>query len=451
MHQGKAVDVVIAGSGIAGLTSALSAQEAGARVLVLEKAPETGGTSAVSGGTVWCAADLDAWLEVQPGGDPEMGRALIENFFEGIEWLRGQGVALEDLGDYAPYKFSRQVYGLLPDAGAAMETLASRFVEGGGTIQRRTALKKVEQGRRGEVSGVLASGPDGSVEIEAKAVVLATGGFQASAELRARHFGRWADRVVVRGSPYCTGDGFEAALEAGAGTAGPFNRFYGHTLPAPPAEMGLHNYATARPLFGEYGVLVNLNGERFEDEFLGDEICVHTAVEQPEATIFLIYDETVREKHGTVGPASKTRVNALEEIRKAGGEILEERNLEDLAESMASRWEVRQDRLLVTLADYNAACESGNSSSLSVPKTGGLEPVMTPPFYAIRLLIGMTFTYGGARVNSRAEVVDTSGASIRGLYAAGADVGGLYTLGYTGGLSIGLAYGRIAGKGAAAL
>ena len=102
MHQGKAVDVVIAGSGIAGLTSALSAQEARARVLVLEKAPETGGTSAVSGGMVWCAADLDAWLEVQPGGDPEMGWALIENFFEGIEWLRGQGVALEDFGDYAP-------------------------------------------------------------------------------------------------------------------------------------------------------------------------------------------------------------------------------------------------------------------------------------------------------------------------------------------------------------
>ncbi len=202
---------------------------------------------------------------------------------------------------------------------------------------------------------MLASGPDGSVEIEAKAVALATGGFQASSELRARHFGQWADWVVVRGSPYCTGDGLEAALEAGAGTAGPFNRFYDHTLPAPPADDG---------------------------------------------------------------PAQ----------------------LRD-----------RQDRLLVTLADYNAACESGNSSSLSVPKTGGLEPVMTPPFYAIRLLIGMTFTYGGVRVNSRTEVVDTSGASSRGLYAAGADVGGLYTLGYTDGLSIGLAYGKIAGKGAAAL
>jgi succinate dehydrogenase/fumarate reductase flavoprotein subunit len=281
--------------------------------------------------------------------------------------------------------------------------------------------------------------------------MIATGGFQASPDLRARYFGRWADRIVVRSNPYSTGDGFTAALGLGAGTIGPFSRFYGHMVPAPPAKTGLHNFTRVKPDFSHYALFVNLNGERFDDEFLGDEIDVQAAIHQPEGFVILIYDEAIRRKHATPPPGSRTEADRIKNIREAGGEILETTTIEALADRMASRWNVRRNRVLETLSAYNAACASGDTSSLAVPKSGGLEPITTPPFYAIRMLPGATFTYGGIRVNARAEVLDSTGASIHGLYAAGADAGGIYTRGYTGGLSLGLAYGRIAGKGAAAL
>ena len=444
-------DVLVAGSGIGGLTAALSAQEAGARVIVLEKAPQIGGSAAASGGSVWCAENLDVWLSVHPGGDAALGQVLIDNFYEGVDWLRRQGVRLEDRTNQMGGRFASRIYVLLPDARATMEHLAARITEGGGTILTATPLRELRQDGRGRASGGLALAPEGFVEIQARAVMIATGGFQASPDLRARYFGRWADRIVVRSNPYSTGDGFTAALGLGAGTIGPFSRFYGHMVPAPPAKTGLHNFTRVKPDFSHYALFVNLNGERFDDEFLGDEIDVQAAIHQPEGFVILIYDEAIRRKHATPPPGSRTEADRIKNIREAGGEILETTTIEALADRMASRWNVRRNRVLETLSAYNAACASGDTSSLAVPKSGGLEPITTPPFYAIRMLPGATFTYGGIRVNARAEVLDSTGASIHGLYAAGADAGGIYTRGYTGGLSLGLAYGRIAGKGAAAL
>ena len=443
-------DVLVAGSGIGGITSALSAQEQGADVIVLEKADQTGGSAAVSGGTVWCAKDLDTWLKIQPGGDPTLGKALIDNYREGIDWLKDQGIELEDRNDKMDFKFPGIFYQLLPDSRRAMDGLAEKFRERGGTILIKTSLRKLVQNNKGGVCGAFSLGPEGIVQIESKAVVLATGGFQASPELRGRYFGRWADRVIVRGTPHSTGEGFLAALEAGAGTAGPFSRFYGHLVPAPPAVTDLGNFVNVKPDFTEQAVLVNLNGERFDDEFLGDEVAVHTTVHQPEATAILIFDEEIR-RRVTPPPGSNPSSDRIKNIRDAGGEVLESENIEALADLIYGKWRVTRDKFLETISTYNEACRSGDTSSLPTAKSGGLYPITTPPFYAIRFLPGATFTYGGARVNERAEVVDSAGEPVKGLYAAGADAGGVYTLGYTGGLSLGLAFGRLAGKGAVAV
>lgn len=441
------VDVIVAGGGLGGLTAALTAQETGARVVLLEKAPEIGGSAAASGGTLWCAIDLDSWRSVQPGGDDALGTALIESFFEGIPWIRAQGVPLEELPDWKLYKMPRIVYAMRPNAAVSLATLGARFVERGGVVLTGNGLQEVLLDQHSAVRGVRTQA---DVEVAAPAVVLATGGFQGDVALRQRHMGPWASRMILRANPHSAGDGLRAATAVGAATAGPFDRFYGHMLPAPPARVGLHNFAQVKPDFSETAIFVNLHGDRFDDEFLGDEVTVHTAVRQPQALVFLVFDETIRAAAMPAATNPRPGANRLQNIRDAGGEILEAPSLAELAAQLAARWGVAADRLQTTVAAYNAAARTGNGAALQPPKSGGLVSLETPPFYAIRLLPGITFTYGGVRVDSRAQVLDAAANPIRGLYAAGADVGGVYTRGYTGGLALGLAFGRLAGRHAAA-
>ena len=199
-------------------------------------------------------------------------------------------------------------------------------------------------------------------------------------------------------------------------------------------------------------MFVNLHGQRFDDEFLGDEVTVHAVVHQPEAMSFIVFDERVRKLRATgMGESPGAVDRRMENIRNAGGEILEAPDLESLADQMFRRWGVVKAPLINTLKEHNAAAAANDLSMLSVPRSGGLQPLDSPPFRAIRCLPGATFTYGGARANERAQILDLAGQPIPGLFAAGADVGGLYTRGYTGGLCVGIAYGRIAGREAAAL
>ena len=445
-------DVVVAGAGIGGLTAARTALDQGASVLVIEKAPQIGGSAAVSGGSAWTAANVDAWLSVQPDGNAAMGQALVENYLEGVGWYTSLGLQIEEQHDSTPYKFARYVHAFQPDAQTFMDELAQSVEAAGGTILTNTGLRAIRVGKEGSVAGAQARGAGRTVEISAAAVVLATGGFQASPDLRARYFGRWAHHMIVRGNAYSTGDGFLAALDAGAGTAGPFGRFYGHMIPAPPAKTGVHNSASVKPDFSQYAVFVNLHGQRFDDEFLGDEVTVHAVVHQPEALCFLIFDERVRTIRATgMGERPGAVDRRMENIRNAGGEILEAQSLEALVAEMARRWGVTPGPLMATLKEHNTAAAVNDLSMLSVPRSGGLQPLDSPPFRAIQCLPGATFTYGGAHTNERAQILDLAGQPIPGLFAAGADVGGLYTRGYTGGLCVGIAYGRIAGREAAAL
>jgi len=445
-------DVLVCGAGIAGLTAARTAQEAGARVIVLEKGPEAGGSSAVSAGIVWTARDLAGWLSVQPGGDPTLGKAQVTTYPEAIEWLRSQDVRLE------PFKFGASgwnppfpylAYQLEPgDDGrsnprAAMDRLAANVTAAGARIFTETSIRDFLQDAAGRVIGAEARGPDGLLRISAKATVMATGGFQGNPELRARYFGPNSDRMILRANPYSTGEAFQAALAAGAGTAGPFSRFYGHRVVAPPAVVDFPSFPRVH-LGGALpgAILVNLRGERYVDESQSDEVSVHALPHQPEALGFMIYSEA--DAAADVGSA------ALETVRSVGTEILEAQSLDSLAQQVSARWGVARGPLLDAVAAYNAAAEAGDPTMLPIPRAGDLYPLTRPPFYAIRFLPGITVTYGGVRIDAFTRVLDSTGRPLGGLYAAGADAGGIYTRGYAGGLSVGLAFGRIAGREAAA-
>lgn len=437
--------IIVAGAGIGGLCAALRAQEKGASVTLLEKAHQIGGSAAASGGTIWCATKLDEWLKVQPNGDPTLGTALIDHFYQGIDWLAEQGVSLQKLPEQNPYKVQRDIYQLLPDARGALETLAKRFQSQGGTLLTHTSLTGLNGGHGNPIHGVKTN----HSEISADVVILATGGFQANAKLRAQYFGSQSDHMIVRGVSENTGDGFQSARDIGAQPTGPFDRFYGHLLPAPPAQIGLHNFVKVKPDFSEYAVLINLKGERFDDEFLGDEVTCHSVTQQPEATAILIFDDHIRANQATLSQWPTPDIDRVKNIREAGGEVIEAASIQELAKTLADRWGIPNKAVQNTMTEYASACAQGNSQNLSVPKSGGLIPLNTPPYYAICTRPGITFTYGGVKVNSRAEVLDTNNQPIPGLYASGADCGGVYTKGYTGGLCMGLAFGHIAGQEAA--
>ena len=437
-------DVVVAGGGIGGLCAALRAQEDAASVAIIEKADAIGGSAAWAV-TIWCAANVDEWLKAQPDGDVELGAALIEHFYKGIEWLREQGVSLHAVVEPNPHKFRRVIYRAVPDSRSAMEALDKRFRARGGAVFTNTELTGLIGGSGEPVAGVETSRKD----LTSSSVILATGGFQGSAELRARYIGGESDHMVVRSVPQNTGGGLQSALKAGAQAVGPFDRFYGHLLPAPPAQVGLHNFLSVKPDFSEYTVLLNLEGERFDDEFLGDHITCHSLVRQTQATAIMIFDQHVRNSQDALSQWPMPGNDRVESIRAAGGEILKGSSLSELAQVLANRWCIPPRTFLETMAEHARACAAGSGQGLSVPRSGGLIPLDTPPYYAIRTLPGITVTYGGAKVNASAQVLDETGAPIPGLYAAGADCGGIYTWGYTGGMCIGLAYGLIAGAGAA--
>ena len=430
-------DVLVCGAGIAGLTAARTAQEAGARVVVLEKGPETGGSSAVSAGIVWTARDLAGWLSVQPGGDPTLGKAQVTTFPEAVEWLRSQQVRA------VPFEFGATgwnppfpyvAYQLEPkDDGrsnprAAMDQLTANIAEAGGQILTETAIRNFRQDAAGRVVGAEAQGPTGRIRISARGTVMATGGFQGSPELRARYFGPNSDRMILRANPYSTGEAFQAAMAIGAGTAGPFGRFYGHRVVAPPAVVDFPSFPRVH-LGGALpgAILVNLRGERYVDESESDEVSVHALPHQPEALGFMIYSEA--DAGAEIGSA------ALDTVRSVGTQILEAPSLESLAERMSAHWGVARAPLLDSIAAYNAAADAGDATMLAIPRARDLNPLTQPPFYAIRFLPGITVTYGGVRIDAFTRVLDSTGRPLGGLYAAGADAGGIYTRGYTGGLS----------------
>ncbi len=445
-------DVLVCGAGIGGLTAARSAQEAGARVVVLEKAPTTGGSAAVSAGCAWTASDLAGWQSVQPGGDAALGHALVTTFPEAIEWLRSQGIESE------PFEFGATgwtpalaytAFRLMPaeapaNARAAMDRLAVNVAEAGGEIRLNTPLRAFHQDSLGRIIGADALGPKGRVRVSAQAVIMATGGFQGSPELRARYLGPFSDRMVLRANAFSTGEAFTAALDVGAGTAGPFSRFYGHKVLAPPAEVGFHNFPRIH-LGGALpgSIMVNLRGRRFVDDSLSEEVAVHAIPQQEEGLAFVVYDGADAE--------SDVGSRAVANVREAGGEILEEPSMQALASRMAERWGVARTGLVDEVQRYNAAAAAGDESMLETRRALDLRELAEAPFFAIQYLAGITFTYGGVRINARTQVLDSNGRPLDGLYAAGADAGGVYTRGYTGGLSLGLAFGRIAGREAAEL
>ena len=484
--------VVVVGGGNAALCAAIAARVAGARVLLLEKAPapERGGNSFFTAGAFRFAhhglddlrrdvlpdlseaearaIDIDAYPEArffddlarltENLTDPDLADTLVRRSRPTIVWMRAQGLRFIPM-------FGRQAYrlgdrhrfwgGLAVEAVGGgpglVEALYQRAEQLGVEVRYGVKASGLRLDRRGAIRALATRDADGFHEVACRGVVLACGGFEANPEWRARYLGPDWELARVRGTRHNTGDGIRMALEIHAQPYGHWSACHAVAwdLNAPPfgdRRVGDLFQKHSYPL----GLIVNNRGERFVDE--GADLRNYTyarygreILRQPERAAFQLFDQKVvgllREEY------------RIREVTKAEASTLGE---------LARKLEIDPAGLERTVAAFNQAVQPGEfnpaildgkaTRGLTPPKSNWALPLDAPPYLGYAVTCGITFTFGGLRVDTRARVLDTEDRVIPGLYAAGELLGGLFYHNYPGGagLMAGAVFGRLAGESAAA-
>lgn len=483
-------DVIVIGGGVAGLSAALAAREAGARVLVLEAAAEEdrgGNTAYAAGAFRFGYRGMDDVLKVIPDlsadeiantefgeyvdrfhddmervtrgrCDPALTRVLVDQSLDTAVWMRGHGVRfLPNYGsqgyrDGEKMRFRGGSTVVISGGGLGLvDALYRAAGRAGVEIAYETRAMGLERGAAG-IDGVRVLGPDGEPLIRARAAVIASGGFESNAEWRARCLGPGWDLAKVRGTRHNVGDGHRMAFEIGAAAAGHWS--------------GCHSVAwdLSAPEFGDitvgvdfkkdsypYGIVVNADGARFLDE--GADIRTFTyakygaeILRQPGQFAWQVFDgkvlELLRDEYH-IRQVTKARAETLEAL---ADELYGVDKAGFLATVEAFNRAVRADVL------FDPNIKDGRATEgLTVPKSNWANPIDTPPFEAYAVTCGVTFTFGGLRISPEAEVLDVGGRPIPRLFACGSAAGGLFYFNYPGGCGLisGAVFGRIAGAGAA--
>jgi tricarballylate dehydrogenase len=479
-------NVVVVGGGNAGYCAAHAAALRGRQVVLIERAPgaEAGGNSFFTAGAIRMTHDgLDGLLDlVEPDArlartevppypaaqfradmvrttsgrcDPQLTDVLVAESAQAVRWLKSLGVSFRLM-------YERQAYQRPDDSYLFWGGLAVGSTGGGKGLmaghrqiaarlgvdvryeQCGVALRREDNG----VNGVRWAGPDGTGGLlEASAVVLAAGGFEASPSLRREYLGEGWQRAKVRGTPLNDGRMLRAAIDVGAARAGDWATAHSVAWDAgapPTGDRALTNQLTRQsyPL----GIVVNRRGRRFVDE--GADFRNYTyarygadILRQPGSVAFQIFDAAIRpllrpEEYDSPG-ASEHVAATIAELALACG--------------------IDAGALGQTIAEFNAAVRrevafdptvrDGRSAPLPLPKSNWANPIETPPFYAYPVTCGITFTFGGLRADASGRVLDESRAAIPGLYVCGEMLGGLFSGNYPGGsgLTSGLVFGRRAG------
>jgi tricarballylate dehydrogenase len=487
----EAYDVVVVGGGNAAFCAALAANQAGARVLVLERASkeECGGNSRFTSGSmrfsynsvedlrpvlrdlsdaelerldfgIYAEADFfeDMFRVTKYRTDPQLCEQLVTKSYDTACWLASLGIrfiprmahAFEVDGRY------RMSPGIVTEAVGGGEGLIDKqtqiALKNGVTVRYNTrALSLLFDGHA--VHGVRVKSGTTASEIECRAVVLACGGFEANPEWRARYLGPGWDLVKVRGTRFNTGDGLRMALDIGVAPFGNWNGCHSVGWDANAPEFGdltvlsgfqKHSY----PL----GIMVNAEGRRFVDE--GADLRHFTyakygqvILQQPGQFAWQIFDGKVipllREDY-RIRRVTKVSANSLDDLaRKLEG--VDPAGF--LAEMRAFNDAVRTD------LPFNPAIKDGRATTgLVVPKSNWALKIDEAPFEAYQVGCGITFTFGGVRIDAgTAQAIDLDLKPVPGLYAAGEMVGGIFCFNYPGGtgLTSGAVFGRIAGQAAA--
>ena len=375
-----------------------------------------------------------------PGGDAVLQRLILDRLGSGLDWLENVGGTLLSRQTGNPLTFGARF-----DPGQTVAALVARIRASGGEILTGTALEALTEDT-GRIAGVLASSSGMKEEYAADAVIFASGGFAANQDLVGRYITGGAGGMLVRAHPRSTGDGFLAALEKGALASTGLDEFYGRNLPAPPAEFPPERFVEVSQLYGRHAVAVNASGERYADEGAdwSETALTRATARQPGLYAWYVLDANglrVRVRERTAG-------EMVGVARSTGGTVTQAASLEELADTLGELG-VPRDSFLRTLEEYNAAVESG--AEMSPPRTVPTRPLRDPPFVAVKVAPYITHTVGGLAVDAGCRVLRKVDAKpVPGLYAAGVEVGGVSTGGYTSGLASALVFGRTAAESAMA-
>lgn len=468
----ETVDVIVVGCGSAAFAAALATRLGGAeRVVMLEKAPEPdyGGNPRWShSGFRWVQSGADEVREFLPDlSDEEFKKAVIEPYApETFKRHLGQATRGRMNPDHlnAIVDDSNAALHWLKDVGLKFQFDSKMEIEGkiyfepgytvhpvGGGLGQLTQLREIALGHGIEIryesavtalngntktiNGVRVSGPDGEYDLLADIVILCAGGFQASPEMRGRYLPDNADLMKVRGSAYNTGEVLRAAIDMGAGTSGQWGLGHCSLVSQDGPQVNLIGRQYSRYSY-PYGISVNTGGQRYCDEGENFRMVTYNvmgwkALAQPNGMAWQIYDQKAVNYRGGD--------TLLRTGYYAGGESYESDTIRGLAEQIG----VSPDVLEHTVRTYNESLDNEDvefdptildgkaTSGLVPPKSNWATPIDEGPFMAFPVTAGLTFTFGGLNVSKNAEVLNTNGEPIRGLYASG-DIMGIFYHGYVG-------------------
>lgn len=456
-------DVVVIGAGGAGLAAAISAEQNGAKVIVVEKMPKVGGNTILAGGAVNAVEDRSEfavkqndsvywhyWQTLNGGdwqGDPELVMTLVSNAYDGIQWTKELG--MEWLGEEAVFTVSG---GLWPRAwkpamvaGTGFFDTYTKYIDKTDKIDLmlNTKAEKILTNESGAACGIIATGETGNtITINAKSVVVATGGFSKNVELRMAYDAIWGmldEKVLSTNHEGATGDGVKM-LQA---------------LQADFIQMGnIQLLPLGDPVTGslsgniEHGVdsriFVNKSGLRYGDEGGRRDDMTRDLFAQEDAYMWIVMDSDTYPTGDEINNFGETANQLVE-----AGRAVKADTLEELAEKMG----VPAENLVATIAEYNRHCIGGDLEGQpdEFGRTLFGPAIDNGPFYAGARVPTVHHTMGGVRIDTQARVYNENGEIIDNLYAAGEVTGGIHGTNRLGGnaLTDTVVFGRIAGESAA--
>ena len=449
-ESSKDVDVVVVGGGGAGFAAAVTAKENGADVVLLEKMPQVGGNTLISGGE-YAAPENDLQKEEgiedskekfaddvkEAGGDPELIDVLAEHATEDAYWLRDDiGVEwLDSLMFFGGHSVKRSLIPAAHSGNELIKNYIKKCEELGIEVITEADVKEILT-EDNKITGVRAETADGELTVNAKSVVLATGGFGANEEMTYENDHEIDEYVKSTNSPGATGDGIVMAETLNADTVD-MDKI--QLYPVCDPETGRLLYVGDTRLVGG-ALLVNKEGKRFVEE-LGTRREISMAIKaQTDHVGYLLWDEKSNEVTGTMASNPE---EAEEQFEK--GNLVKADTIEELAE----HFDLDKDQLLETVKTFNENSKKEEDPEFNLRMLGWT--IEEGPYYMLKAAPAVHHTMGGLKINTDAQVIDKDGNPIEGLYAAGEVTGGIHGSNRLGSAAIAdiTVYGRIAGENAA--